>query len=495
LSASRTFGALLAHDGVCLVEYRAERSGLRVVAQWSDATRSSSIDEAADRLVSMVSALGIARARIALAIEQFGVFHHVMTLPPARDDLLRPIVAREVQRVFGLTDPVFAFARAGDERAPDDAAARTAPRRLFVAGGPRDAIDALASRFDCTSVEIDIATVVPKAIHSLFEATGGLLEPTAVLVCLEGGPHLAFFLDGRLELAIDPPIALEGERAPVAVVLDQVERGAVYFRQQFRGATATRLLLAAPAADYDALAAALGERLSVRVSPLFSGASTPDAVVAMGAVLEARRGTPLDFYPHPPTWSDRARMMLRGPNAVVAGAAAAAMIVWLWSAGQFAALSSLRSVSDSLRTAVRAAGPTVEPMRRLAERRADFAHEAAFVGATRAERSALADVLRAIAQRVPDELRFDSLTVARANGAWSASIAGQSTGATAARAVRALDAFYQAVRSRPEVGSATLDQFDYSAPGGADSTRIAGGPVVANFRMSFSIARPAEGGR
>ncbi|MEO6877343.1 MAG: hypothetical protein ABI205_02600, partial [Gemmatimonadaceae bacterium] len=300
-SQRKTFGALISHDVVCLVECAAEKAGIRVLQQWTDTGPSASIGDALERLHGLLAANDVRNATLALAVEQFGVFHHVMMLPGAADDVLRPVVRREVQRVFGVSDPVIVFTRGPqhERREPTRADVRTAPRQLFVAGAPRETINALSQGFSERRITVEIATVVPKAIHSLFHACGGGSEPTAVLVCLDGGPHLSYFLDGRLELAIDPPIALEGDRLSIPVMLDQVERGSVYFRQQFRGATASRLLLAARHGEYDALAAAIQERMGVPVSPLFAGKASPEAVVAVGAVLEARSPAPLDLYPHP----------------------------------------------------------------------------------------------------------------------------------------------------------------------------------------------------
>jgi hypothetical protein len=494
--SARTFGALVAHDGVCLVEYLAEKTGLRVVGQWASHERSASIDQAAQRLATLVAARGVRRPKIAIAIEQFGVVHHTMTLPSAADEVLRPIVEREMQRLFGLTDATIAFARgaAADHRdAPRNMSAAT-PTQIFIAATPRDTIDAIYARLIAAGIDVEIATVVPKTMHSLYEAMGASSETTAVLVCLEGGPHLAFFIDGRLELAIDPPIALEGERPPIAVILDQVERGAVYFRQQFRGATATRLLLAAPAEEYTPLAAALEERLRVRVSPLFSSDVSPDAVVAMGAVLEARQQSALDFYPHPPTFAERVRESLSGFDGVVAAVGAAAVIAGLWGSLQYKSLAETRAENERLGAEVRGGVATVQMLRQVAERRWDYSHSVRFIEATNAERLALTTSLRGIADVAPAGVRFDTLRVARAESGWTANIAGEAVGATAAQAAGALDVFYQSIRRRNGIATATLDEFEYPTPRGADSARKAAGPVVINFKLSFVIAR-AEGHR
>ncbi|HVX37973.1 MAG TPA: hypothetical protein VHB25_00270 [Gemmatimonadaceae bacterium] len=497
---SRAFGALIAHDGVCLVEYETERTGMRVVEQWTDPARAQSIDEALGRLRALIEARGSRQPRVAIAIEQFGVFHHTMTLPGAADDVLLPVVRREVQRVFGVADPVVSFARGGAVERREGARAdeRTAPRQLFIGGAPRAVADALTSAFRGSDIRVEVATVVPKAIHSLYEATGSSLEPTAVLVCLEGGPHLAFFLEGRLELAIDPPIALEGERHPVPMILDQVERGTVYFRQQFRGAQATRLLLAAPADEFEALASTLESRLGVRVKPLFTGASSPAAIVAMGAVLEARHAAPLDLFPHPPTASQRIARALRGPNAIVAAAASAAMLAALWAASQFWALQSTRRESAALEAGVRQGITQVAPIRDVAQRRADAAKQVEFIRASTRERSTLAAELSEVAGALPAAVRLDSILVSRAKDGWATSIEGTAAGETTADAVRALDLFYSAVRGRSDVSDPNLDQFDYATPTAvgdtaakkqADAPPTSGGPVTLQFRMSFTLAR------
>jgi hypothetical protein len=493
-AARRTFGALVSHDGVVLVEYVTERAGIRIAGEWADHGHSESISEALARLNGLLAANDARSGTIALAIDQFGVFHHVMLLPGANDDVLRPVVRREVQRVFGVTDPVVVFTRgnAQERRDASRADARTAPRQLFIAGAPRETIDALGDALSKQRVHVDIATVVPKAIHSLYQTSGGGMEPTAVLVCLDGGPHLSFFLEGRLELAIDPPIALEGDRPSTAMIVDQVERGAVYFRQQFRGATATRLLLAARENQYAQLAAEIADRLGVQVSPLFAGNSSPEAVVAMGAVLEAQseQGQALDLFPHPPTLADRLAVLTRGPNLAVTAAATAAVIAGLWALSQFSALSALRRQTNALRASVQSGSQAVAPLREIAQRRADFTRQVAFVQASDEERATLIAALESIAKEAPVGVRFDSLRVSRSATGWSGAIDGRTAGATTAAAVRNLENFFNAVRTSQGVSEASLDQFSYPAPV-ADSTHTEPQGVNLVFRLTLQIARTA----
>lgn len=473
---------------------------MRIVGQWADPAPAPSIDEALGRLRALIDARGVKQPRVAIAIEQFGAFHHTMTLPGATDDVLLPVIRREVQRVFGVADAVVAFTRGAAAERRDGARAdeRTAPRQLFIGGAPRPVIDAFAAAFHGTDVDVEIVTIVPKAIHSLYTATGSSLEPTAVLVCLEGGPHLAFFLEGSLQLAIDPPIAIEGERRSVPMILDQVERGNVFFRQQFRGAQPTRVLLAAPASEYDALAAALESRLGARVKPLFSAADAPAAIVAMGAVLEAHHAEPLDLFPHPPTRSQRVARAVRGPNAVVAATAVAAAVALIWAATQFVSLRSARADAATLEASVRQGTAAVAPIRAVAERRANVAKQLEFVRASAGERATLASELADIAAALPAAVRLDSIQVARSKDGWATRLDGTAVGLTTAEAVRALDLYYSGVRSRSGVSAPNLDQFDYATPkpaGGAGDS-VGGkeqpapsGAVTLRFRMSFTLAQ------
>ena len=108
--SARSFGALIAHDGVCLVEYRAERTGIRIIEQWADTGRSASIDEA---LVGCWRFSMLVNSRAQKSPWRSSIRRHSsrMTLPNAADNVLQPIIQREVQRVFGLANPVVAFSR------------------------------------------------------------------------------------------------------------------------------------------------------------------------------------------------------------------------------------------------------------------------------------------------------------------------------------------------------------------------------------------------
>jgi hypothetical protein len=494
-SAHRRFAAIVDSDGVHLAEISRSKDGFRVIGEWSDERASATPAEAAERLTKLMSAQAFKRANVSIALQHFGSFHHIMALPAANDSVVRPIIAREVQRLFGVSDAVVAFTPGApaERRSPERADIHTAPRQYLIGGAPRGTVDAIVQAFQGTAINVDCLTVVPEALRRMYAATSPSPDPTAVLVCLAGGPQLAFFLNGRLELTMDPPIALEGEQlSSPAMVIAQFERGAVYFRQQFRGAEATQLLLSAPAALQESLGPALHERFGIRVRALMPQIASPEAIIAIGAVLEAASDHPVDLYPHAPTAADRLRVAVRGPNAIVAGlgAAAAAALLWtLVSAGQLVVTS--RHVS-ALEREVRRESAEVDPLRNEARARAGAAQTRAILRSVGDEGHRLSAQLAALAQAAPASLAFDSLRVERKQAGWTGVVAGRVTASSSTDGVRAVNTFYHSLQTQPGISSPVLDQFDYPASKEKDST-VADGAVVIQFRVSFGMTPSGAG--
>lgn len=484
VSTVRTFAALISPHGVTLVEHQRDRDWVRAIGQWTDHRPAVSVDEAITRLTALLDRTGARKPRLAVALEQFGVIHHLMTLPNAADAIIEPIVRRELHRVFNAPDPVIAFTR-------DDTASVEpgGPRQIMIAGAPPDTVDALRL-LESNGARIEIATVVPKAMHSLYELGGASKEPTAVLICLESGPHLAFFLDGRLELAIGPPMAPDGDRPTLAMILDQLERGAVYFREEFGGAEATRVLLAAHEEDYTDIAHAIESRVTARVKPLFKGAASPEAVVAIGAALEAQHRSPLDLFPHRPTAKRRARALVTGPGRYMTTAVAAAAIALVWGATQVYSFAAARRENARLRETIAAALPATTAMRAVAQRRADRVAQAAFVRDRIADRSTLTGTLAAISANASESIALDTVHVRRADDGWSATVEGTAHGASTTQAVFGVDALLKGIRALHTVSVASLDDFAYSQAG-ADSLRSTTTPVTIAFHLSFTVKRAA----
>ncbi|HTR79655.1 MAG TPA: hypothetical protein VMH39_16180 [Gemmatimonadaceae bacterium] len=498
----RTFAALIDQDGVALIEYRRERDGFRVLGSRVETRRFETIEAAADATVDLLEAEGARRASVAVALQHFGAFYHSMALPQAADDILRPVIEREAQRIFNVADPAVAFSRGPDlerrETARGDAA--KPPQQVVIAGAPRAIISALHARLAAARLSVDVVTVVPETLRRVYEALDGSAEPTAMLVCLASGAHLAFFIDRRLELAIEPQIALEGERnIDPAVVVDQVERGSVFLRQQARGAVATRLLLAAQPADYPAIAAALEGRTKLIVQPLAKSLGAPEAVVAMGAVLESRSVAALDLYPRAPTVRHRVRKAIQGPGAIPAGVVAAAGAAAIWAGVEFATFAHARTTITSLTDSISRVEASIVPVRQSVEARAGLATIRTDLDNAGVEQRRIVQALARLAAAVPAGLRFDSLSVVRAPDGWRATVRVHSTAERGGDAIRGINSLFQALQSsRALTNVAFDDSFGWTADEAKDSSaeprasRISG-PVRVSAGLTFLV--PAEGSR
>jgi Tfp pilus assembly protein PilN len=493
--ARRSYAALVDPDGISLIEYRREKAGFRIVEQERDSRHHDTAAEACDRLVELLSAKRFARASLVIAMQHLGSFHHMMTLPGAADDVLRPILQREIQRVFGVSDPAFAFAAGPpvERRTADRADPATAPRMLFIGGMPQGTLETLVEKLALPNLEVRCVTVVPEAIRRASREAVGDGETTAVLVCLASGAHVGFFVSGRLELSLEPPSALAGALAlDPDTILEQVERGNVYLKQQFRGAEARRLLLAAPANMQESLASQLEERFGFRVQPLMPRIASPEATVAMGAVLEAESEHPLDIYPHPPTLLERARTALRGTQGVATAAATAALVAGLWAALQITSIHNAERDVQSLRNQINTSLPTLAPIRRMVDRRAAYSEQLDIAEQVHGQRAMLAGQLASLASFAPASIHFDSLTVTRTQNGWTVSVAGEAASSSAAESVHALNQFYEALRSGSGVTAPSLDRFDYPARTVADSSAHRGDDVKIQFRVSYNAPANAS---
>jgi hypothetical protein len=486
----RHFAALVEHEGVYLVEFAREKSGFRLIGHWSDRRSSERLDDALVNLRELLRQQDARRATLAVAMQQFGTFHHLMTLPAAANEVLRPIISREVQRVFAITDPVFAFVRGGADERREGVRANpeTAPLHIFIGGAPRATVTALEAGLAIKGTTVEAVTIVPEAIRRVYASAPRSAEPTAVVVCLAGGPHLSFFVEGHMALAIEPPIALEGDYSidPSAIV-DQVDRGAIFLRQQYRGAQATELLLAAPTESFATIASAVESATGMRVKSLASDLPSPEAVVALGAALGAGARQSIDLFPHPPTLEARAREALRGPRGIAAAALTVAALALIWFGVQYSSISRTSRKVEELRASIARELPRLEPIKEVASHRAGYVHAVSAVRTTQNERAQLTAALAGLAAAAPVGMTFDSLAITRRPDALSGALTGHVSGTSAGEAMKALDRFYSWARDRSGLTQVDLDQFDYPAATPDTTKRVKATVVTLVFRMTLSL--------
>jgi hypothetical protein len=415
MAAPRTFAALIDQDSVVILEYRQEKAGFRLVDERSVARRFNTPELAADAVVEVLRDMRAKNVALSIVLQHFGSFFHTLVVPPANEEMTRQVILREVQRSFNIGDPTVTYSEGPTiERREGSRAGGQVPRQMFIAGAPKSVVEALQDRFAKARIRVEGMTVIPDVFRRLYDALDGSTEATAVLVCLHNGPHVGFFVNGQLELAIEPPLALEGE-APLdtAVIIDQLERGAIFLRQQSRGTVATRLLLAAPARDFDSLSSTIEARTGMRVSELGHGVGTPETVVAMGAVLAAREQDRLDFYPRTPDLDVRVRNAFRGPAALTSTMVGLAAAAVLWCGLQVVSFRKASNDLDRLQTQVERSLPAVQGLRESAQGRERIAGLRAALEDASRDRRSIVDVLTSVANATAPGAQIDSIESVR----------------------------------------------------------------------------------
>lgn len=484
MAASRSFAALIDQDSVVVLEYAQERAGFRLIGGDSRSQRFASPDAAADAVAEILAARKARNASVSVVLQHFGSFFHTLVIPPTSDEHLRPIIANEVRRSFNIADPAIAYAAgAAVERRDASRAGGPLPRHLFVAGAPRSVAEALQARFQKARIRVDGLTVVPEVFRQLYDALDGSTEATAVLVCLQNGPHVAFFVNGQLELAIEPPLPLEGE-APLgtAMIIDQLERGAIFLRQQARGAVATRLLLSAPAADMESLASTIEARTGMRVAPLGEGIGNPESVVAMGAVLAARADDRLDFYPRPPAFDEQLKRAMSGPGLITSTLLAAAAVAAFWAGMQVLTVRRERADLERVQAQVDRALPMIDNARQSATGRERIAAIRTALRDANVGKSKLAELMGHVGTAPQSGAQLDSLRIERVAEGLQARMFGHSTAATGPAAMSAATSLY---RHFGAVGGLANLGFESAyTPRGAGATT----PAPAGEELKFTIS-------
>lgn len=498
MARARTFTALIDQDRVVVLEYAQEKSGFRVIDTRTEIRRSTTADAVAEVVIQLLAQMKAGRnVSLSAVLQHFGSFFHTIALPPAPDEILRPVILREIQRSFNITDPAIAYVTGPQverREAPRDGTS-VVPHQMLVAGAPKSVVSALEAVLTKARIRVEGLTVIPEVFRRLYDALDGSTEATAVLVCLANGPHVAFFVNGRLELAIEPPLALEGE-APLdsAVIIDQLERGAIFLRQQSRGTVATRLLLSAPESDYEALASAIETRTGMHVAPLGRNIGPPETIIAMGAVLAARGSDRLDLFPRAPTIEVRLRRAVSGPSAITTTALAAAGIAFLWAATQFAGFTRERQALLRLQNQVATAMPAVSSMRQSADGRARIASIRASLASSQDDRHRVGDLLSNIAASAPPGAQLDSFSIERIPDGWKAVIFARAAGATGAAAVTTATSMFHFLERR----SPRLKDLDFQVSSYQPTAAAAGqqpGPThTGQNQLLFSVSFIAPAG-
>ena len=296
------------------------------------------------------------------------------------------------------------------------------------------------------------------------------------MVPLEDGALIGFFLGGAVRLVVEPPVA-EGDHLDAPAMAEELELGAMFVRQQFRGAQIGRVVIAAPGDSFIDAEAVIGERLAVPVTRLNMQHLSPGALMALGGVLDSRSAQPLSLGDAP------VRAGAAGMLAPVAWAAvllaivvgAYAMIEAFRTRDAFAELTKARQQVDTESFGLAGIRETADQRRLIRDA----------VGALRLsdrDRRELQNGLSMLGGAVLPPIRLDSLQLDRGSNGWVSSMAGQVVAESNARSVELLHEFYRELPRKLGVEELSLGQLSY-----ADENPDGGTTGAVRFQISFVI--------
>lgn len=474
---SAMVGAYLCPRGAFLVEVKTGKAGFEVLRVVENSAHLDTADAAARHLVNALSMAGITRAEVAVAVRGFGTGHHTISLPPAREAMLAPIIQREMRRLEpALLDPAVGWlGLPGDEPSPD----MPPQRHLLVAAIPRDVVELFEVELRGAGHKLHHVTALPAALQRLVEEFDPSRATSTYLAPLPDGLFLGLFLAGGLRIAIEPP-PYELEALDGTAMAEEAELGATYVRQQFRGAQVERAVIMGPAALWADAQKSLGERLGVPVHRLDLDGLSAAAVAALGAVLDARSPAPLALGGE----VARRRQSQAGATLrqTARAAVAAAAVVGVWAMLQ--AFDARRADDELRRTQRRLEQMTfdVGPIRQTAEQRRLVRDATAMLRLVRRDRGELQNALASISAGIGGPIRLDSLALERASNGWLAAVAGTALGATSGAAVQSLHDFYRDIPRRLVVEELALEQLAY-----ADTVVAGGRAAIISFLISFVV--------
>lgn len=486
LRTRRSFGAVLAPSGAHVVEYRQTRKGLQVVQFASARVPQADVERAAVELADLLEALGARGGEVSVAVSGFGSCHHILTLPSAPREVLLPVIQREIRRFYP--------ALFSDDRRPPvidyvdiDPSGRSEAqqRELLVGALPRPLLDAVTDALEQRRVRLAHWTILPRAVQRLYDAYGDADTTAALLLMTPGAPLIGFFHEGELRLFTEPVGA--GEAGDVEGIVSHVERGALFLRQQFRGAAVSQLYAAmSPADEPLELAARIRGRLDVPMKRFGPADQPPGALAALGAALDGAGSGGLNLLPaqmRPASSADRWTRGLAAASAAVLLLAAA----W-WSWGGLSAESQARQRVTELEREIgqrSAAMAPIEPV--LRERRA-HAQRALVMQLIARRRGEVPAILWPMTHE--GRVRIDALAMTRGGEGWQGSVRGTAFGSTSAEATSAADALLRELRQTLGEDAVRLDGLSGADAREAAEDEIAGVATVG-FQLSFSVAEEA----
>ncbi len=464
-ASTRRFAAFMERTGIFLMEYQSVRDRIDILNRTQTPGDFRSLHDAAEALASMIRQQGGGGSTVSLTMRGLGSSHHILVLPQAREELLRPVVAREMQRLYPeLEDPIVGFVTGEpvDRRTRSRPEGGTPPQELLAAAIPHAAMRDLVEVLQASELQVDHVTVLPRVLQRIYAEVDSREAPTAVLMLLNGGPLFGFFFDRELRLVVEPPA--EGETAQLSsqFVIEQLERGNLYLRQQFRGAQISRLLLAAEPAEFGPLSRAVEEGMGLVVERFAPQIGSSNAIAAAGAVLDAQDGRGLNLFPVGETKKRNAERTTR--RIAIAGAVLLAAIAWWWAGNGVMAVIGWRNRINTLTVALDRRAAPLAPLREIVEKRKQSSMQIQAIETVAAERQKLQQLLQALSFAPQANVAIEGFSATRDAQGWSASVNGSAVSYQASDAVGSVHRFYRELPDMVNGTSIALDALSWSDP-------------------------------
>lgn len=470
-------GAYVCPRGVFTIECTRSGDSVVVERRFEVSVQIDDAASAADQVIRALRSAGVARADVAIAMRGFGVAHHVLQMPPATDELLSPVVDREVRRLEPqLHNPAVGWIplpplETGSPDAPPQ-------RSLLTAAISADIVRDLEARLAGSGYRLLHLTALPVAMQRLMEEFDPGTDSSAFVAPLPDGAFLGFALNGALRLMVEPPLPGDAEHEAAALA-EEVELGVMFVRQQFRGAQIGRITLVGTRVSLSDVQTSLAERLHVPAKQLAVKDLSPAALAALGAVLDARSPRPLALG-----GATLRRREERARTVLETVALAAVVLVGLLAGWVIVQSVRAYQAGSALQTAQRRVEQdafALEPLRSTANQRRMVRDAVAALRLVADDRADLQQVLGGIAAAVRPPVRIDSLRLARGTSGWLGIMGGTVNGESNARAVQTLHDFYRELPERVSVDSLRLDQLQYTE-------REPDGPAaLVRFQLSLGV--------
>ncbi|MGQ0814699.1 MAG: hypothetical protein ACT4O1_09555 [Gemmatimonadota bacterium] len=459
---SQGYAAVLGPQGLWLVEYERRPDGLdlRDIKHVQRAVPDAGA--AADLLrEALQNSVRRGTAELCLLLEVLGSSYDRLALPPAAPTVLQQVLQREMARRSGLSDGVVVYMPIG-EATPGP----PAKQELWAGTTSRAVLEALREAAQAANVEIRHVAILPSVIGSLFDELDGRDTPTAVVLCQASGTISGFFHGGKLRLILEShlPEQLDAEGYG-DVVEDQIERGALYLRQQFRGAMLDAVLIAAEPTLWNDLSARIRRAFSTEVLPFGNARDPVAALLAVGAAIDAETHPAMNLAAQMVARKRHSRGII---EKLAHWSYVALALVCVWAIAQMAVLTYKEARLRDLDERARADFEPIWSMISVTRQRREEASQIEALQRVLYENGTLQTVFSSLASAAPENVQFDTLQISRQGSAWQGELAGRAESGTNAESISDLSTLQRRLLAQPGMASVEVEDFDYFQAGGVE---------------------------